>query len=45
MHQREARRLAREIQEYLEPGPEANYEKLRRTMAIMANRIEANLAR
>ena len=44
MHQREARRLAREIKEYLEPGPEANYDELRRNMAFMAHRIEDILA-
>ncbi len=44
MHQREARRLAREMKGYLERGPEANYEELRRNMAIMALHIEENLA-
>ena len=39
MHQREAHKLAREIKEYLEPGPDATYEKLRRSMGIMADRI------
>ena len=44
MNQREARRLAREMKEYLASGPELNHQELRRTMAIMANRIERNLA-
>jgi hypothetical protein len=36
----EARRLAREMKQYLEPVPEANYEQLRRDMTIMAMNIE-----
>jgi hypothetical protein len=43
--QREARRLAREMNKYLEPGPDANYEELRRNMAIMAVHIEECLTR
>ena len=45
MHQSEARRLSREMNKYLEPGPEANYEDLRRNMAIMAVHIEECLVR
>jgi hypothetical protein len=45
MHQREARRLAREMNGYLERGPEANYEELRRNMVIMAYHIEEDLAK
>jgi len=44
MHQREARRLAREMQEYLASGAELNHEELRRSMAIIALNIEENLA-
>ncbi len=44
MQQREARRLAREMKEYLAGGPGANYEELRRNMAIMADKIEEYLA-
>ena len=40
MHQSAARRLAQEMNEYLEPGPEANYEQLRRNMEIVAAHIE-----
>lgn len=39
-HQREAQRLAREMKQYLEPGQSANYEELRRNMAILALNIE-----
>ena len=45
MQQGEAWKLAREIRGYLEPGPDANYAELRRTMSIMADRIEELLAR
>ena len=40
MHQSAARRLAQEMNEYLEPGPAANYEQLRRNMEIVAAHIE-----
>jgi hypothetical protein len=43
-HQRQARRLAREMQEYLASGAELNHEELRRSMAIIALNIEENLA-
>ena len=44
MQQTTARRLAREMNEYLQPGPEANYEDLRRNMSIIAVHIEEFLA-
>ena len=40
MHQSAARRLAREMNEYLENEPELNHEELRRNMAIIAVHIE-----
>ena|SRR5208282_173645 len=44
MNQREARRLAREMKEYLASRPELNHEELRRNMAIIADKIEEYLA-
>ncbi len=40
VHQSEARKLAREIEQYLGPGPDANYEALRHNMLVMAYRVE-----
>jgi len=45
VQQREARQLAGEIEQYLEPGPDATYEKLRYSMVIMAHRVEDILGR